>query len=44
MITAIYNSWAAFLNVINAFTVDRVGRIRIILIGMVRGPVALTGW
>ncbi|EED21061.1 sugar transporter, putative [Talaromyces stipitatus ATCC 10500] len=28
MITGFYNSWAAFLNVINSFTVDRVGRVR----------------
>lgn len=31
----IYNSWAACLNVVNALVVDRIGRIKIIAIGIV---------
>jgi hypothetical protein len=35
MINGFYNTWAGFLNFVNAFIVDRVGRIRIITIGIV---------
>lgn len=39
LLLAIYNSWAAFLNYINALYIDRIGRRKIILIGLVScGP------
>ncbi|KAK5333045.1 hypothetical protein LTR98_010865 [Exophiala xenobiotica] len=34
LLLAVYNSWAAFLNFINALLIDRIGRIRIITIGI----------
>jgi hypothetical protein len=40
MINGFYNSWAAFLNFVNAFIVDRIGRIRIITIGIVSSSVS----
>lgn len=33
LLLAVYNSWAAVLNYINALLIDRIGRIRIITIG-----------
>jgi hypothetical protein len=41
MINGFYNTWAGFLNFVNAFIVDRVGRIRIITIGIVSRAPAL---
>lgn len=35
LLLAVYNSWAAFLNYVNALLIDRVGRIRIISFGLV---------
>ncbi|KAK4942012.1 hypothetical protein LTR10_018193 [Elasticomyces elasticus] len=34
MLLAVYNSWAACLNFVNALLIDRIGRIRIITIGI----------
>ena len=41
MCYGIYNSWAACLNVVNALVVDRIGRIRIITIGISGGIVCV---
>ncbi len=35
LLLAVYNSWAAMLNYVNALLIDRIGRIRIITIGIV---------
>ena len=35
LLLAVYNSWAALLNYINALFIDRIGRIRILTIGLV---------
>lgn len=35
LLLAVYNSWAAILNYVNALYIDRIGRRRIILIGLV---------
>lgn len=35
LLLAVYNSWAACLNYVNALLIDRIGRIRIITIGIV---------
>ncbi|KAL6252904.1 hypothetical protein RBB50_000623 [Rhinocladiella similis] len=34
LLLAVYNSWAAILNYVNALYIDRIGRRRIILIGL----------
>ncbi|TKA60160.1 hypothetical protein B0A49_08494 [Cryomyces minteri] len=34
LLLAVYNSWAAILNYVNALLIDRIGRIRIITIGI----------
>jgi len=35
LLLAVYNTWAACLNYVNALLIDRIGRIRIITIGIV---------
>lgn len=39
LLLAVYNSWAACLNFVNALLIDRIGRIRIITIGIVSDSV-----
>lgn len=36
LLLSLYNGWAAILNGLNSLIIDRVGRIRIMTIGMVR--------
>lgn len=35
LLLSIYTTWAAFMNWINAILLDRVGRIKLMIIGMV---------
>lgn len=39
LLLGVYNSWAAVLNYVNAIFIDRIGRIRIIVIGCVSSEV-----
>ena len=36
LLYAFYDSWAAFLNFVNSLLLDRIGRIKIMSIGLVR--------
>lgn len=35
LLLSIYTSWAAFMNWVNAMLLDRIGRIKLMVIGMV---------
>jgi hypothetical protein len=39
LLYAIYLTWASFLNVVSSLIVDKVGRVRMLIIGMVRGTI-----
>jgi hypothetical protein len=38
---SIYTSWACFMNWVNAMLLDRLGRVKLMMIGMVRYPLRL---
>ncbi|CAG8894317.1 unnamed protein product [Penicillium egyptiacum] len=44
LLYACYNSWAAFMNFVNTLILDRWGRIRIMLIGMIGCSLSLSGF
>ena len=44
LLLAVYNSWAALLNYVNALLIDRIGRIRIITIGLVLEHELIQDW
>ncbi|KAH6678774.1 general substrate transporter [Plectosphaerella plurivora] len=44
LLYACYNSWAAFMNWVNAMMLDRWGRIRIMLTGLVGCSLSLSGF
>ena len=44
LLYACYDSWAAFMNFVNTLMLDRWGRIRIMLIGMIGCSLALSGF
>ncbi|KAJ5465930.1 general substrate transporter [Penicillium desertorum] len=41
---ACYNTWAAFMNFVNSLMLDRWGRVRIMIIGMIGCSLALSGF
>ncbi|KAM0323529.1 hypothetical protein ACHAQA_008810 [Verticillium albo-atrum] len=44
LLYACYNSWAAFMNWVNAMMLDRWGRIRIMVIGLIGCSLSLSGF
>lgn len=44
LLYACYDSWAAFMNFVNTLMLDRWGRIRIMLIGMIGCSLSLSGF